>query len=130
MHVWADNDVNVSSALLLLHAGLRARGDLGECLVTCGKKMYSNTRLADRQSLEQSHGIPFAVAQSADTLLSFLRQSLQATALYRRATLVLVGYEGAGKTSLMWRLQHPDTAVAMPLVVSTDGIQTGTVLRG
>ena len=43
----------------------------------------------------------------------------------RRGTLIVIGYQGAGKSSLVWRLRHLESSEAMPELGSTDGIEFG-----
>lgn len=44
---------------------------------------------------------------------------------FRRAALILIGYQSAGKTSLLWRLRHMDGKDKWVQTHSTDGIVFG-----
>ena len=66
-------------------------------------------------------GLPPELADSSQALLSYLAQLHQGTG-HRRASLIVVGYQGAGKSSLVWRLQH--TGADFPSLTTTDGIDT------
>lgn len=65
---------------------------------------------------------------SGDGITSFLRQ-LQLGVGCRRARLVVVGPQGVGKTSLLWRLANPDATKSLPLNNSTNGIKSGATTR-
>ena len=59
-------------------------------------------------------GLPPTLAGDKAGLLSYLTQHHRGTAKQRRATLIVVGYQAVGKTSLLWRLGHPVTAESTP----------------
>ena len=59
-------------------------------------------------------------------IISYIQQLRKSGTGRRRATIVVVGYEGAGKSSLVWRLRHPEGD--LPHLASTDGIATGALL--
>lgn len=71
-------------------------------------------------------GVPSDLAGLADRVMSYLHDLRRGKGA-RRCTLVLLGPQAAGKTSLLWRLQHPDP-VKYPLKDrgSTNGIVMGT----
>ena len=75
-------------------------------------------------------GLPPELAGDWDKVLSYIAQlhASKAAGLAEppcRGTLIVIGYQGAGKSSLVWRLRHPDTGEVMPELDSTDGIATG-----
>ena len=75
-------------------------------------------------------GLPPELAEDWGKVMSYISQlhASKAAGLAPppcRGTLIVIGYQGAGKSSLVWRLQHPDSAEAMPEIASTDGIATG-----
>ena len=75
-------------------------------------------------------GLPPELAGDWDKVLSYISQlhASKAAGLAEppcRGTLIVIGYQGAGKSSLVWRLRHPDTGEVMPELDSTDGIATG-----
>lgn len=47
----------------------------------------------------------------------------------RRASLIVLGPQAVGKTSLLWRLQHPDPAIPLLPMQSTNGIAMGKCAR-
>ena len=75
-------------------------------------------------------GLPPELAGDWNKVLSYISQlhASKAAALAEppcRGTMIVIGYQGAGKSSLVWRLRHPDTGEVMPGLDSTDGIATG-----
>ena len=79
-----------------------------------------------RAALE-SAGLPPALSGSWNKVRSYISQLHKSKAAglksLRRGTLVIIGYQGAGKSSLMWRLQNPTGN--MPELDSTDGLDIG-----
>ena len=87
------------------------------------------------QWLDQSHvdlseegleecGLPPELANDWEKVLSYVK--LRPGTGPCRATLIVFGYQRAGKTSLVWRLRNPDSS-DMPDFESTDGIDFGAL---
>ena len=87
------------------------------------------------QWLDQSHvdlsaegleecGMPPELANDWEKVLSYVK--LRPGTGPCRATLIVFGYQRAGKTSLVWRLRNPDSS-DMPDFESTDGIDFGAL---
>lgn len=77
-------------------------------------------------------GLPPELADKPDAVCSYVVQKHVSEArgltAPRRGTLVIVGYQGAGKTSLVWRLRNLGSSEPMPEPQSTDGIEFGTCI--
>lgn len=71
-------------------------------------------------------GLPPELANDWEKVLSYTKLGRGGGPC--RATVVVLGYESAGKTSLVWRLRNP-TANPMPPFKSTDGIEFSTLFR-
>ena len=69
-------------------------------------------------------GLPPELEYDDAAIYSYITQHHRGQASTRRGTLIIIGYQGAGKTSLVWRLRNPTEA--MPATPSTDGIEFGT----
>lgn len=76
-------------------------------------------------------GLPPELAGDCRKVESYISQLHESKAAgvkaSARSTLIVVGHEGGGKSSLVWRLQHP--AGDMPELSSTNGVDTGTALE-
>lgn len=66
--------------------------------------------VADKIPIEAltASGLPPELLGNAEGIVSYIRQ-LRGGVGNRRCTLVLLGHQRVGKTSLLWRLGHPDT---------------------
>ena len=80
--------------------------------------------VAKREALEAA-GLPQELAGEPKGIMPYLRQLHAAGIGMRRASLTLVGPQAVGKTSLIWRLKHPDSSSKLETPGSTDGIQIG-----
>lgn len=68
-------------------------------------------------------GLPPELRGKASNIVAFLREQ-HASAPHRRAGLVVLGPQGFGKTSLLWRLRNPSGGGGLPPFQSTEGIDT------
>ena len=69
-------------------------------------------------------GLPPELASNGERIMSFLREHHKGTGP-RRASLTVLGPQGVGKSSLLWRLAHPDPALQLAPIDSTNGITIG-----
>lgn len=76
-------------------------------------------------------GIPPELAHDRIGVASYIAQQHLSKARGQesccRGTLVIIGYQGAGKSSLVWRLRNLASTTDMPVLESTDGIAFGTL---
>lgn len=81
--------------------------------------------IADKLQVEslQAAKIDAELEGDGPGIMSHLKLLHGAEAPFRRAALILVGYQGAGKTSLRWRLGHMEDEWVQ--FNSTDGIVFG-----
>lgn len=71
-------------------------------------------------------GVPAELAGKQHQAHQYLTQKLSGGASRRQVMVMTLGYEGSGKSSVVWRLRNPDLESLMPSLNSTDGISTCT----
>lgn len=74
-------------------------------------------------------GVPAELAGKQHQAHQYLTQKLSGGASRRQVMVMTLGYEGSGKSSVVWRLRNPDLESLMPSLNSTDGISTCTTKR-
>ena len=84
--------------------------------------------IRDIASIPQSSlvaaGLPRELTGNKTGIMSYLRQLHKGTG-NRRASLVLVGPQAVGKSSLLWRMLHPEKGDKLPNLQGTNGIANG-----
>lgn len=77
-------------------------------------------------------GLPPELAGDWERVMSYLAQrhnsqlgAVTTRSQTPRCTVVLIGPQGVGKTSLVWRLRHPSSSESLPAMQSTDGVALG-----
>ena len=86
-----------------------------------------NSAHALRQPSLVAAGLPRELDYNPTGIVSYLRQ-LHKGSGNRRASLILIGPQAVGKSSLLWRLLHPDKGDKLPDFQSTNGIANGAML--
>ena len=77
------------------------------------------------QSSLAAAGLPRELAGNVTGTVSYLRQLHKEGTGNRRASLILVGPQAVGKSSLLWRMQHPNKSDNMTQLASTNGFAHG-----
>lgn len=89
--------------------------------------IHHTASVIPQASLDAS-GLPGELAGKSAAIVSYLRELHQESTGTRRASLVLIGPSGVGKSSLLWRMLHPDTSDKMPSFRATNGFANGAIV--